>query len=70
MERKFLDTKIYESRNLSRDGNIDFRYWHDKTNDDRVRAAGIMTSVAFGEPDFFKKKVDRNVFSARKHSTE
>lgn len=66
MERKFLDVTIYESRNLSKDGNIDFRYWHNKTNDERVHAAGIMMSVAFGEPDFFKKKVDRNVYSARK----
>lgn len=65
MERKYVDLQVYESRNLF-EGNIDFRYWWDKTNEERLHAAGVMISVAFKEPDFFKKKLDRALFSARK----
>ena len=68
MRRKYVDIDIIQCRNLEKDGNIDFKYWHDKSNDDKLRAAGIMTSVAFNEPDFFKKRMDKTVFSARKHS--
>jgi len=68
MRRKYVDIDITQSRNLEKDGNIDFKYWHDKSNNDKLRAAGIMTSVAFNEPDFFKKRMDKTVFSARKHS--
>jgi len=68
MRRKYVDIDIKQSRNLEKDGNIDFKYWHDKSNNDKLRAAGIMTSVAFNEPDFFKKRMDKTVFSARKHS--
>lgn len=67
MSRKYVDTEQYESRNMAKDGNADYRYWFDKSNDERLHAAGIMISVAFNEPDFFKKKVDRNVYSSRKH---
>ncbi len=63
-----LNVDYYESRNMDSDGNIDYKYWVDKTNDERIRAAGIMTSVAFKEQDFFKKKVDRTTYSARKHA--
>ena len=68
MKRRYVDVDNYESRNMLNDGNVDYKYWFDKTNDERVRAAGIMTSVAFREPDFFLKKVDRTVYSARKHA--
>lgn len=65
MKRKYVDLKVYESRNFS-EGNIDYRYWLNKTNEERLHAAGVMTSVAFREPEFFKKKLDRALFSARK----
>lgn len=67
MKRQYVDITVYESRNMAKDGNIDFQYWHSKSIDERVRAAGIMTAAAFGEPDFFRKRVDRTIFSARKH---
>jgi len=67
MKRQYVDVDHFESRNMAEDGNIDYRYWHDKSNEERVRAASIMTSAAFNEPDFFSKKVDRTIFSARKH---
>ena len=69
MKRKFVDTEIYESRNMEQDGNIDYKFWHNKTNDERVRAAGIMTSVAFRDPFFFKNKIERTIYSTRKHSS-
>lgn len=69
MKRRYVCIDTFESRNMTRDGNVDYRYWFSKTNNERMHAASVMTSVAFGEPDFFKKKVDRNIFSARKHSS-
>lgn len=68
MQRRYVDTSIFESRNMLNDGNIDYRYWHQKTIIERLRAAGIMIAAAFGEPEFFTKKIDRTIFSARKHN--
>lgn len=65
MKRRYVDLEVYESRSLN-EGNIDYRYWLNKTNEERLHAAGIMTSVAFREPEFFKKKLDRALFSAGK----
>ncbi len=67
MKRKYVSLDEFQSRNIAKDGNIDYKYWHDKSNDERLIAAGVMISAAFSEPDFFKKKVDRSIFSARKH---
>jgi len=67
MKRRYVDLEVFESRNMVNEGNVDYRYWFDKSNEERVHAAGVMTSVAFKEPDFFKKKVDRTFFSSRKH---
>ncbi len=67
MARKFVDIAFYESRNMSRDGNIDKGYWLNKTIEERLGAATRMIEVAFGEPHFLTKKCNRNTFSARKH---
>ena len=67
MKRLYVDVDHFESRNMAEDGNIDYRFWHDKTPEERLHAACIMIAVAFREPDFLKKKVDRTFFSARKH---
>lgn len=56
-----------QARKMSRDGNIDFRYWFDKTPAERLAAAAQMIAVAFHEPLFLSKKVDRSKYSARKH---
>lgn len=69
MQRKFVDISLYESRNMSKDGNIDFGFWFDKTNEEKLSAAARMIEVAFQEPMFLKKKVDRQIFSARKQSS-
>jgi hypothetical protein len=68
MRRRFVDTTVYEARNMQRDGNIDFGYWHDKSNEEKLSAASQMTAVAFKEPLFARKKVDRTIFSARKRT--
>jgi hypothetical protein len=67
MKRQYVNLEVYESRNMMNEGNVDYRYWFKKSNEERLRAAGVMTSVAFGEPEFFQKKVDRTLFTARKH---
>lgn len=69
MQRKFVDISLYEFRNMSKDGNIDFGFWFDKTNEEKLSAAARMIEVAFQEPLFLKKKVDRQIFSARKQSS-
>lgn len=67
MQRRYVDVEIYESRNMLQDGNLDYKYWFNKSNEERLHAAGVMNSVAFREPEFFQKKVDRTIFTARKH---
>ena len=67
MRKMFLDRTIFEARNMEKDGNIDNHYWHDKTIEEKMEAAAIVTAAAFGEPDFLKKKVDRTIYSSRKH---
>jgi predicted RNA polymerase sigma factor len=52
MSGKFVDTSTFEARNMEKDGNIDFGYWHEKTIEERLRAAMEMIAVAFNEPLF------------------
>ncbi len=66
MRRKYVDTTVFESRNMERDGNIDFGYWHNKTIEEKLRGAAKMIAVAFNEPSFTTQKLDRSIFSARK----
>ena len=68
MQRKFVDISVYSVRSMQKDGNIDFKYWHDKSNEERLIGAASMISAAFSEPFFLNKKVDRTIFSARKHN--
>jgi predicted RNA polymerase sigma factor len=66
MRRKYLDTTVFEARNLMQDGNIDYQFWHDKTIEEKLQAAAQMIEIAFREPNFTAKKIDRTIFSARK----
>jgi predicted RNA polymerase sigma factor len=66
MRRKFVDTTVFEARNMAKDGNIDFKYWHDKTIEEKLIAAAQMIAVAFNEPNFTSTKIDRTVYSVRK----
>ncbi|HNF29482.1 MAG TPA: hypothetical protein PLY81_04315 [Chitinophagaceae bacterium] len=67
MKTSFLDRTVFEARNMTKDGNIDNNYWHDKSIEEKMQAAAIVTAAAFGEPDFLKKKVERTIFTSRKH---
>ena len=66
MRRKYVDTTIFEARNMEKDGNIDFGYWHNKTIEEKLLAAARMIAIAFNEPSFANKKIDRTIFSVRK----
>lgn len=68
MTRKFVEIEYFRASKMERDGNIDFRYWHDKTIAERLEAAARMIEVAFDEPNFLTKKVDRTIINIRKHS--
>ncbi len=68
MPRKYLDTTAFQARNREKDGNIDFKYWHDKTIEEKLRAAAHMIAVAFQQPLFLTTKLDRTLFSARKRN--
>lgn len=67
MKKVFLDRSIFEAKSMAKDGNIDNKYWHDKTIEERMYAAAICNAAAFAEPDFLKNKVDRTIFTSRKH---
>lgn len=67
MKTSFLDRTVFEARNMTKDGNIDNNYWHDKSIEEKMQAAAIVTAAAFGEPDFLKKKVESTIFTSRKH---
>jgi hypothetical protein len=69
MRKRLIDTTVYGARNMQKDGNIDYGYWHDKSNEEKLKAAFHMIVVAFREPLFKTKKVDRAIFSARKRDS-
>ena len=56
-----------QARKMSKDGNVDFRYWFDKSITERLAAAAQMIAVAYREPLFLTRKIDRSKYSARKH---
>jgi hypothetical protein len=65
-ERRFVDISNLGFRKMDSDGNIDLRFWHNKTIAQRIEGAVTMIKVAFQEPDFVHQKVDRSIISIRK----
>jgi hypothetical protein len=65
-KRKFVDTTIFTARNIAEDGNIDYKYWFDKSHEEKLTAAARMIEVSFQEPQFLEKKVDRKLFRSFK----
>jgi hypothetical protein len=65
-ERRFVDISNLGFRKMDSDGNIDLRFWHNKTIAQRIEGAITMIKVAFQEPDFVHQKVDRSIISIRK----
>jgi hypothetical protein len=66
MKRAFVDVDTYASRNMSKDKNIDFQFWFDKTIEERLAASIAMIELSFNTKDFVKQKVDRQIFSSYK----
>ncbi|MFM1961789.1 MAG: hypothetical protein RLZZ172_634 [Bacteroidota bacterium] len=68
MVRKFVDISQFQARKMEIHGNVDRFYWHDKTLETRLSAAAEMNAIAFNEPEFIFKKVDKSFYSSRKHN--
>jgi predicted RNA polymerase sigma factor len=68
MDMPRMDKTVFRAYNMVKDGNIDYEYWFDKSNEEKLAAAAVTIAVAFSEPQFLKKKLDRTIFSVRKHS--
>jgi hypothetical protein len=68
MKRAFVDVHIYESGNMSKDKNIDYQFWFDKTIQEKLAASVTMIELSFNTKDFVKNKVDRNQLSSYKRA--
>lgn len=68
MKRRFVDTTVFSVRKMEEDGNIDRGYWLSKTSVERLIAAARMIEVAFQEPSFLSKKVDRSIINIRRRT--
>jgi hypothetical protein len=66
MKKTFVDVDTYASRNMSKDKNIDYQFWFDKTIEERLAASIAMIELSFNTKDFVKNKVDRQIFSSYK----
>ena len=69
MKRAFVDVDIYASRNMSKDKNIDYQFWFDKTIQEKLAASVAMIELSFNTKDFVKQKVDRQIFSSYKKTS-
>lgn len=68
MKRAFVDVEIYTSRNMSKDNNIDYQFWFDKTIQEKLAASVAMIELSFNTKNFVKNKVDRNQLSSYKRA--
>jgi hypothetical protein len=68
MKRAFVDVETYASRNMSKDKNIDYQFWVDKTIQEKLAASVTMIELSFNIKDFVKNKVDRNQLSSYKRA--
>ena len=68
MKRAFVDVEIYTSRNMSKDNNIDYQFWFDKTILEKLAASVAMIELSFNTKDFVKNKVDRKQLSSYKRA--
>lgn len=66
MKRAFVDIDTYSSRNMTKDKNIDYQYWFDKSIEEKLTASISMIEVSFNTKNFVKQKVDRNILSSYK----
>jgi len=66
MKRAYVDIVIISSRKMSKDGNIDYQFWFDKSIEERLAASAAMIEVSFNTTNFIGQKVDRNIYSSFK----
>ena len=66
MKRAFV---TYASRKMSKDDNIDYRFWWDKTLEEKLAAAVVMIETSFNIKDFVNQKVDRKIISSYKKTS-
>ena len=69
MKRAFVDVDTYASRKMSKDDNIDYRFWWDKTLEEKLAAAVVMIETSFNIKDFVNQKVDRKLMSSYKKTS-
>ena len=69
MKRAFVDVDTYASRKMSKDDNIDYRFWWDKTLEEKLDAAVVMIETSFNIKDFVNQKVDRKIISSYKRTS-
>jgi hypothetical protein len=69
MKRAFVDVDTYASRKMSKDDNIDYRFWWDKTLEEKLAAAVVMIETSFNIKDFVNQKVDRKIISSYKKTS-
>jgi len=68
MKRAFVDVDTYASRNMSKDKNIDYQFWFNKTIQEKLAASVAMIELSFNTKDFVKNKVDRKQLSSYKRA--
>jgi hypothetical protein len=68
MKRAFVDIDIIESRKMSKDGNIDYKYWFDKSIEEKLAASISMIETSFNIKNFIHQKVDRKIITSFKRS--
>jgi len=66
MKRAFVDVDTFTSRNMSKDGNIDYQFWLDKTLEEKLAASVVMIETSFNTKEFVKQKVDRQIITSYK----
>ncbi len=69
MKKTFVDVDTYASRNMSKDKNIDYQFWFDKSIEERLTASIAMIELSFNTKYFVKQKVDRQIFSSYKKTS-
>ena len=69
MKRTFVDVDTFTSRNMSKDGNIDYQFWLDKTLEEKLAASVVMIETSFNTKEFVKQKVDRQIITSYKRTS-
>ena len=69
MKRAFVDVDTFTSRNMSKDGYIDYQFWLDNTLEEKLAASVVMIETSFNTKEFVKQKVDRQIITSYKRTS-